>query len=75
MNMGAAAKIIWELGRCWGLGERGRPLQVFWGQGIGIAKAVLSLTMFHEARILIADKFKNRNKSLGLIPEKPAKQK
>ena len=43
-------------------------------QGIGIAKAVLSLTMFHEARIAIADQFKARNESQGLIPPKPAKK-
>lgn len=34
---------------------------VFRGQGIGIAKAVLSLTMFHQGRIWLADAFKARN--------------
>ena len=34
---------------------------VFRGQGIGIAKAVLSLTMFHQGRIWLADYFKGYN--------------
>ena len=34
---------------------------VFRGQGIGIAKAVLSLTMFHQGRIFLADTFKKNN--------------
>ena len=34
---------------------------IFRGQGIGIAKAVLSLTMFHEARIFLMEQFKERN--------------
>lgn len=34
---------------------------VFRGQGIGIAKAVLSLTMFHQGRIWLADTFKDYN--------------
>ena len=42
----------------------------FRGQGIGIAKAVLSLTMFHEARIMIENLLKARNESNGWIPEK-----
>jgi hypothetical protein len=39
---------------------------VFRGQGIGIAKAIVSLTLFHEGRIWIGDKFKAYNKSKGL---------
>merc|ERR1719502_1855525 len=39
---------------------------VFRGQGIGIAKAIVSLTLFHEGRIWITDKFKAYNKSKGL---------
>lgn len=34
---------------------------VFRGQGIGIAKAVLSLTMFHQGRIWMTDAFKANN--------------
>mmetsp|Transcript_10319 Transcript_10319/g.15463 ORF Transcript_10319/g.15463 Transcript_10319/m.15463 type:complete len:313 (+) Transcript_10319:154-1092(+) len=34
---------------------------VFRGQGIGMAKAVLSLTMFHQGRIWLADCFKQNN--------------
>jgi len=40
---------------------------VFRGQGIGIAKAIVSLTLFHEGRMWIADKFKDYNKANGLI--------
>merc|ERR1712127_1025452 len=38
---------------------------VFRGQGIGIAKAILSLTMFHQGRIWIADTFKSSNVKNG----------
>jgi len=41
---------------------------VFRGQGIGIAKAILSLTMFHQGRIFLTDYFKERNDRLGRIP-------
>jgi hypothetical protein len=34
---------------------------IFRGQGIGMAKAVLSLTMFHQGRIWLADAFKQNN--------------
>lgn len=34
---------------------------VFRGQGIGIAKAILSLTMFHQGRIFMLDAFKDYN--------------
>jgi len=40
---------------------------VFRGQGIGIAKAVISLSMFHQGRIWCMDYFKDRNKRLGLV--------
>jgi len=43
---------------------------VFRGQGIGIAKAVLSLTMFHEGRIFLMDQFKARNNANGHTPTK-----
>lgn len=41
---------------------------MFRGQGIGIFKAVISLTLFHEARIGLMDFYKARNKDLGRIP-------
>jgi len=34
---------------------------VFRGQGIGIAKAIVSLTMFHEGRIFLTNSFKTYN--------------
>mmetsp|Transcript_37026 Transcript_37026/g.42236 ORF Transcript_37026/g.42236 Transcript_37026/m.42236 type:complete len:320 (-) Transcript_37026:266-1225(-) len=34
---------------------------IFRGQGIGIAKAVVSLTLFHEGRMYLQDEFKNYN--------------
>jgi len=51
------------------LGEMGGDMAkfglsgVFRGQGIGIAKAVVSLTLFHEGRMWIAAKFKESNES------------
>ena len=42
---------------------------VFRGQGIGIAKAIISLTMFHQGRIFLTDTFKDRNERLGRIPK------
>merc|ERR1719424_78125 len=41
---------------------------VFRGQAIGIAKAIVSLTLFHEGRIFIAAQFRENNKSQGVIP-------
>jgi len=38
---------------------------IFRGQGIGIAKAVLSLTMFHQGRIFLTDTFKDSNVNDG----------
>jgi len=38
---------------------------VFRGQGIGIGKAILSLTMFHQGRIFLTDALKNYNVSNG----------
>lgn len=38
---------------------------IFRGQGIGIVKAVISLSMFHQGRIWCMDYFKTRNKNLG----------
>jgi hypothetical protein len=36
---------------------------VFRGQGIGIAKAIVSLTLFHEGRIFLTNQFKEHNLS------------
>merc|ERR1719164_204236 len=44
---------------------------VFRGQGIGIFKAIISLTLFHEGRLFLGRNFKEYNKSRGLLP--PAK--
>jgi len=41
---------------------------VFRGQAIGIAKAIVSLTLFHEGRMFIAAQFRENNKSQGVIP-------
>lgn len=44
---------------------------VFRGQGIGMAKAILSLTMFHQGRIWLAETFKQHNIDNGsFVPEK-----
>ena len=37
---------------------------IFRGQGIGIAKAVISLTTFHEGRIFLTNYFKKKNEKL-----------
>ena len=37
-----------------------------WHQGIGIVKAVISLTLFHEGRMALMDYFKTSNKEAGL---------
>jgi hypothetical protein len=39
---------------------------MFRGQGLGIAKAILSLTMFHEGRIWCTEAFRQNNLRLGL---------
>lgn len=43
---------------------------IFRGQGIGIAKAVISLTLFHEGRHWMQDAFKANNVKHGLFEEK-----
>jgi len=43
---------------------------VFRGQGIGIFKAIISLTLFHEGRMWIAKNFKDYNKRNGYLPPK-----
>ena len=40
---------------------------VFRGQGIGIVKAIVSLTMFHQGRIMLTDAFKEHNKRNGYV--------
>lgn len=42
---------------------------VFRGQGIGIAKAVISLTLFHEGRIFLQNTFKDYNIRNGYCEE------
>ena len=39
----------------------------FRGQGIGIVKAIISLTMFHQGRIYCTDAFKDRNIRNGFV--------
>merc|ERR1712086_983336 len=43
---------------------------VFRGQGIGIAKAIVSLTLFHEGRMWLTAKLKARNVENGWVPAK-----
>merc|ERR1712094_68744 len=38
---------------------------VFRGQGIGVFKAIISLTLFHEGRMWIGRQFKDYNKKNG----------
>jgi len=42
---------------------------IFRGQGIGILKAIVSLTMFHEGRIWLTQAFKDRNHRNGWVPK------
>jgi len=41
---------------------------VFRGQGIGIFKAIISLTLFHEGRMYLAKQFREYNKRNGYTP-------
>ena len=41
---------------------------IFRGQGIGIAKAIVSLTLFHEGRMWLAGLLKARNERNGWLP-------
>ena len=43
---------------------------IFRGQGIGIAKAIVSLTLFHEGRMWLTTKLKERNVANGWVPAK-----
>ena len=60
IGVGAAIKEVIADSKEFGL--RG----VFRGQGIGIVKAVYSLTMFHQGRLWLADAFKSYNVNRGL---------
>ena len=42
---------------------------VFRGQGIGIFKAIISLTLFHEGRLFLSRNFKEYNKRNGYMPK------
>merc|ERR1719327_836696 len=42
---------------------------IFRGQGIGIAKAIVSLTLFHEGRLWLTQKLKERNVRNGWVPK------
>jgi hypothetical protein len=56
------------------VGEMGRDMAkfglagVFRGQGIGIFKAIISLTLFHEGRMFLTRQFKDYNKRNGKLP-------
>jgi hypothetical protein len=42
---------------------------IFRGQAIGLAKAIVSLTLFHEGRMFLARQFKSHNESKGYVPK------
>jgi len=42
---------------------------IFRGQGIGIAKAIVSLTLFHEGRMMLARNLKDYNERNGYLPK------
>merc|ERR1712032_856415 len=43
---------------------------IFRGQGIGIVKAIISLSLFHEGRLFLTRQLKDRNQRNGWIPSK-----
>jgi len=63
ISLGAACKEIVLDSKTYGL--KG----IFRGQGIGIAKAIVSLTMFHQGRIMLSEWFTESNRSQGLVPK------
>lgn len=63
IGLGAALKEMVNDSKSFGL--RG----IFRGNGIGIAKAIISLTMFHEGRLFLIKTFKDRNHRLGYVPK------
>jgi hypothetical protein len=67
-----AGKRIGVLEACGHLVKDGKEFGLrgmFRGQGLGIAKAIISLTMFHEGRIFCTDLLKKRNERLGYVPK------
>jgi len=62
IGVGAAVKEFMNDGKEFGL--RG----IFRGQGIGIFKAIISLTLFHEGRIFCTEQFKEYNHKNGNVP-------
>jgi len=42
---------------------------IFRGQGIGLAKAIVSLSLFHEGRMFLARQFKESNIKNGRVPK------
>lgn len=64
INLGAAIKEIAVDMAAFGL--RG----IFRGQAIGLAKAIVSLSLFHEGRMFLARQFKQHNISNGSFTEK-----
>lgn len=46
---------------------------MFRGQGIGIAKAIVSLTMFHQGRLYLTEKTRVRNIERGYLPKEGKK--
>jgi len=42
---------------------------IFRGQGIGIAKAIVSLSLFHEGRMFLASQMKSYNEKNGYLPK------
>ena len=46
---------------------------VFRGQAIGIAKAIISLTLFHEGRMFCQRLFKSYNETNGHVYKEPKK--
>lgn len=42
---------------------------IFRGQGIGIIKAIISLTMFHQGRLFLTNEFREKNERNGLYYE------
>jgi hypothetical protein len=62
----SVAEAIREVGRDSAqFGLRG----IFRGQGIGVAKAIISLTLFHEGRYFLQDAFKDYNVKHGYFDE------
>jgi len=62
ISVGQAIKEVIHDSKTFGL--RG----IFRGQGIGVAKAIISLTMFHQGRIMLQDSFRSYNERNNLIP-------